>query len=77
MSQSEESNHTTALDASTNADLEQALKDLIALGRVWASYGLNVGKQALQTAARSQETAAKLLGELAAQLSDERQRNAR
>ncbi len=51
--------------AHAHAALEQSLTELLSLGRVWASYGLNVGKLALRTAAHSQQVVANVLGDLA------------
>ena len=72
MSDNNAANHETAETSAVSTQLETALKELLSLGQVWASYGLNAGKHALETSARSQETLARLLGGLAEQLRSEK-----
>lgn len=60
--------HQTPASTGASAELEQTLLELVTLGKAWTGYGLNAGKHALEMSARSQETLARLLGELAAQI---------
>ena len=50
---------------------EKAMKDLTALGRVWARYGLTVGKAALETGATQLQKTATRLGEMSEKIRPE------
>jgi len=45
-----------------------AIQELVATGLSWAQYGLAIGRQSLQTSARTLETAATFLGQLSERL---------
>ena len=44
--------------------VERVVGDLVAVGSVWASHGLKLGKLALQTSATTLQATARLLGDL-------------
>jgi hypothetical protein len=44
---------------------EKVVESAVDLGRVWARYGLSIGKMALETSATSLKTTAGLLGAIA------------
>lgn len=44
--------------------VERTASTLLAIGRLWASHGLGVGRSALETSAATLRTTANLLGEL-------------
>lgn len=44
---------------------ERVVESAVELGRVWARYGLSIGKMALETSATSLKTTASLLGAVA------------
>lgn len=44
---------------------EKVVDSAIDLGRVWARYGLSIGKMALETSAQSLKTTAGMLGTIA------------
>lgn len=47
------------------AQLDQALRSLVDVGRVWASHGLQVGRSALETSAKTLNLTAEALADLA------------
>ena len=57
-------------NANKEADLgiDRLLTDLFSVGREWATYGLSVGKAALEASAHSLEVTAKGLGDLQSRL---------
>lgn len=54
------STHDKAAEAT-----ERVVGSAVELGRVWARYGLSIGKMALETSATSLKTTATLLGAVA------------
>jgi hypothetical protein len=52
--------HETNKDAAA----ERAVDDLMAIGKVWARYGLSAGKAALETSATTLQRTASFLGNL-------------
>ena len=73
MNENNETHHQSTDSTARSAHLETTMKDLLSLGQLWASYGLSAGKHALEASARTQETLARLLGELAAHLDRNRE----
>jgi hypothetical protein len=59
-----ESTERTARTKTAEAT-EKVVEQAIDLGRVWARYGLSIGKMALETSAQSLKTTAGLLGTIA------------
>lgn len=45
-------------------ELDHVVKDLSEVGRVWAKYGLGVGKTALEASASTLRTTASILGRI-------------
>lgn len=76
MSTNEANNEGTKIHNAVSTEIEQLLGELWALGRLWARYGLTAGKQALETSARTQEVAARCLGELAERFAIDQPRDA-
>ncbi len=60
----ESEEQTMDMDMDSEVAVERVVGDLVAVGSVWASHGLKVGKLALQTSARTLQATAGLLGEL-------------
>lgn len=60
-----------------HGDLERSIDALIAIGRMWASHGLRMGKSALQTSARTLDVTAQTLTELADRFEPEPRREPR
>lgn len=54
-----------AAHARTAEATERVVGSAVELGRVWARYGLSIGKMALETSATSLKTTATLLGAVA------------
>lgn len=54
--------------------IDRVIRDAGAIGKVWARYGLEVGKSALQTSATTLQKTAGLLGEIAARFQEEAHR---
>ncbi len=50
--------------------IDRVIRDAGTIGKVWARYGLEVGKSALQTSATTLQKTAGLLGEIAAKFQD-------
>ena len=65
MNESNASQPESTQPAGASAEIETTLKQLLSLGHLWASYGLTAGKQALEASARTQQTVAQMLGDLA------------
>ena len=59
-----ESSEPGRLPPNGEATVERVVGDLVAVGSVWASHGLKLGKLALQTSARTLQATAGLLGDL-------------
>lgn len=55
----------------TDEAVEQAIDNVVDLGRLWARHGLTIGKMALETSAASLATTAKLLSSLSDALTTE------
>ena len=53
-------------------DTEHMVGQLVGIGRAWATYGLLVGKSALETSAATLRTTADVLGEISARVAEER-----
>jgi hypothetical protein len=52
-------------EKTTEDRIESITKDLVELGTVWAKYGLSIGRQALETSAKSLSKTADMLGQIA------------
>jgi hypothetical protein len=52
-------------------EIHQLVNDLFEVGKLWASHGLNIGKQSLHHSARSLELTAATLGAISRRLSSE------
>lgn len=67
--------NTNANDTKAEAQdaelIDRVIRDAGAIGKVWARYGLEVGKTALQTSATTLQKTASLLGELASRFQEE------
>ncbi len=46
-------------------EVDRALDSLLAVGRMWASHGIRIGRSALETSARTLDLAASTLSDLA------------
>jgi head-tail adaptor len=53
-----------------NDTLEDSLRDLVSLGRMWAAHGLSMGSQALAASAESLAVTSRLLDTLREQIND-------
>ncbi|AKF06569.1 hypothetical protein [Sandaracinus amylolyticus] len=53
------------------ATIEQCVGNVVRIGRLWAVYGLEVGRAALRTSAETLRTTSELLGSLAKQLDEQ------
>lgn len=73
MNENNQTDPQTSEACDMSAQLETTVKELLSLGQVWASYGLCAGKHALEATARSQETLARLLGDLADHIHPDRE----
>ena len=51
-------------------ELEDSLRDMVKLTRVWAGYGLSVGSQALNASAQSLQATSRFLNSLSDQISE-------
>lgn len=60
-----ESSEAHARRTRTAEATERVVDSALELGRVWARYGLSIGKMALETSATSLKTTASLLGAVA------------
>jgi hypothetical protein len=69
--QQNEREQTGVSEASKEAS--RALETLIDIGRMWASHGLQIGKGALATSARTLEATAAHLDELSTRLEHKKQ----
>ena len=65
------STHENKADAKNAELIDRVIRDAGSIGKVWARYGLEVGKSALQTSATTLQKTASLLGELASRLQDQ------
>jgi hypothetical protein len=52
-------------------EIHQLVNDLFEVGKLWASHGLNIGKQSLHHSARSLELTAATLGVISRRLSSD------
>jgi hypothetical protein len=50
---------------SPSTQARDIIDNLVDIGATWARYGLNVGKTALETSAKTLNTSAEVLGDLA------------
>lgn len=76
MSHSQDHDSDTTSSAHTE-EIEKSLREVVSLGRLWASYGLTAGKQALEVCARTHTVAAQFLGDLAEHVTPDRPTDAR
>jgi len=51
--------------------IDRVIRDAGAIGKVWARYGLEVGRAALQTSATTLQRTAGLLGDIASRFQEE------
>lgn len=62
---------TTTRDQDRDGTIEQAVEGVVRIGRLWAVYGLEVGRAALRTSSETLKTTSEILGEVAKKI-DER-----
>lgn len=65
---SETAESTETRDAAVSDAVGKAVKGLVGVGRLWAAYGLDIGRSALETSAATLRTTAALLGEISQRL---------
>jgi hypothetical protein len=61
----------TSQDQDRESTIEQAVEGVARIGRLWAVYGLEVGRAALRTSSETLKTTSEILGEVAKRI-DER-----
>ncbi len=62
---------STTADASRSPRVERAMENLLTIGRLWATHGIEIGRSALATSAESLRLASETLGDLKGRLSGE------
>lgn len=65
----------TSQDQDRDSTIEQAVQGVARIGRLWAVYGLEVGRAALRTSAETLKTTSEILGDVAKKI-DERKSDA-
>jgi len=61
-------------ESERHATLDEALDEMIDVGRLWARHGLEVGRSALETSARTLDRTARALSTLSDRIGDDRDR---
>ncbi len=62
----------TTQDQVRESTIEQAVEGVVRIGRLWAVYGLEVGRAALRTSAETLKTTSEILGEVAKKIDERR-----
>lgn len=65
----------TKQDQDREGTIEQAVEGVVRIGRLWAVYGLEVGRAALRTSSETLKTTSEILGDVARRI-DEQKRDA-
>lgn len=65
----------TTQDQVRESTIEQAVEGVVRIGRLWAVYGLEVGRAALRTSSETLKTTSEILGEVAKKIDERRDEN--
>lgn len=60
----------TSQDQDRESTIEQAVQGVARIGRLWAVYGLEVGRAALRTSAETLRTTSEILGDVAKKIDE-------
>ena len=64
---------TTTQDEVRESTVEQAVDAVVRIGRLWAVYGLEVGRAALRTTSETLRTTSVILGEVSKAIDERRE----